>query len=489
MEYPVHMQNLHTPVCDLLGCRYPVVLAGMGGVSRSELVVSVINGGGYGFLGMVREQPELIREEILCVRNGSDREFGVNIIPAATAPGLLESQIAACIDMGVASVCLFWDICPDVIRRLKAAGIIVVHQVGTVEDAERAEKSGCDALIVQGTEAGGHIRGNLPLKNILSRILKVTGLPVLAAGGLVSGSDLVDSLKAGAHGIVLGTAFLASRESYAHDYHKERIVAANADDTIITYLFRINWPFGAKCRVIRNSVSDPGLVNEFANQGNRKVIGEDAGKNIYLYSTDSPLRSTSGSHEVMALYAGAGVQKINKIEPAVKILRRIIAEARAILSQENSANSGPKPPIERIPELESAMHDLLASHRALARVALRSYLSCGSLEVKRYFLSMYLSKVRWSNFIESWLIHRKCNIEYKIDDVYIKAMKIKARMRRLRFLYSVECRLLERIHGILCEVNLPHLQEDLHDMLTCGAGTNSMARKLLKHPGGLRARQ
>ena len=337
MTAPAPLEDLHTPACDLLGCRYPVVLAGMGGVARSDLVAAVTSSGGYGFLGMVRESPDLIRREIHRVRRVCDGGFGVNIIPAATAPGLLQAQMDACIEENIASVCLFWDVYPEVVRRLKAAGIVVVHQVGSVRDAVAAERSGCDALIVQGIEAGGHVRGCLPLKDLLPEILDATRLPVLSAGGLVSGADLVDHLKAGAQGIVLGTAFLVSRESFAHDYHKERVIAANTEDTCLTYLFRINWPFGARCRVIRNSVSGNGPANEFANPGNRKVIGEDAGNRIYLYSTDSPLRSTSGHLEAMALYAGAGVSRISRIEPAQTILRRILDEAAAINELERVA--------------------------------------------------------------------------------------------------------------------------------------------------------
>src|SRR4029077_15566638 len=90
---------LHTPVCDLLGCKYPVVLAGMGGVARSELVAAVTNAGGFGFLGMVREPPSLIRKEVEAVRRATSQRFGVNLIPAATDSGLLERQLHTCIDL------------------------------------------------------------------------------------------------------------------------------------------------------------------------------------------------------------------------------------------------------------------------------------------------------------------------------------------------------------------------------------------------------
>src|SRR5262245_37144414 len=107
--------TLKTAVCDLLGCQYPVVLAGMGGVARSELVAAVSEAGGYGFLGMVREPPDLIRTEIKRVRSATRRNFGVNIIPAATTPDLLAAQVKVLVDEQVPAVALFWDLHADAI--------------------------------------------------------------------------------------------------------------------------------------------------------------------------------------------------------------------------------------------------------------------------------------------------------------------------------------------------------------------------------------
>jgi nitronate monooxygenase len=90
---------LHRPVCDLLGCTHPIVLAGMGGVARSELVAAVTEAGGFSFLGMVREPVDLIRSEVAALRARGIERFGVNLIPAATDPALLEAQISACIDL------------------------------------------------------------------------------------------------------------------------------------------------------------------------------------------------------------------------------------------------------------------------------------------------------------------------------------------------------------------------------------------------------
>ena len=246
---------LHTPVCDMLGCTYPVMLAGMGGVARSELVAAVIKAGGFGFLGMVREPPALIEAEILHVREKTGRPFGVNIIPAATDAALLEAEIATCLALSVPAMTLFWDVQPAVVRRLKDAGVTVVYQIGALDDAKRAEDAGADVLIAQGREAGGHVWGNEPRNRLVANVVPTVSLPVLAAGGIVSGRDLAEALSLGAQGVVIGTAFLATHEAFAHDYHKQRLVDARDGDTLLTTDFHINWPEGAKVRVLNNSVT------------------------------------------------------------------------------------------------------------------------------------------------------------------------------------------------------------------------------------------
>jgi nitronate monooxygenase len=247
--------RLHTPVCDLLGCDYPVVLAGMGGVARSELVVAVTRAGGFGFLGMVRESPALIREEIAKVRAGTERDFGVNLIPAATKPELLEAEIAAVIAERVPVAALFWDLSAAIVKRFRDAGMLVVCQVGTVREAEEAQAAGAQILIAQGVEAGGHVRGRENLARFLPDVIAAVDVPVLAAGGLSSGRDLANVLAAGGQGIVVGTAFLATIESFAHDFHKQSVVEAAPGATVNTDAFIVNWPKGAFVRVLPNSVT------------------------------------------------------------------------------------------------------------------------------------------------------------------------------------------------------------------------------------------
>jgi nitronate monooxygenase len=325
---------MHTPLPErataLLGCRLPIVLAGMGGVSRAELVAAVSRAGGFGFLGMVREPPALIRREVETLRQLGIGRFGVNIIPAATPPALLAQQIDTIIDLHVPVVALFWDIDDRVVVRFRDAGINVVYQVGTVADAVAAEQAGAGMIIAQGVEAGGHVWGREPLRRLLPAIAAKVRIPVLAAGGLGTGGDLVTAMALGADGIVLGTALIAAAESFAHAFHKARLLEASAGDTVLTDIFSINWPPGAAVRVLRSDVTKGARGHVAPDE--RVVIGEEEGRPIFLFSTNSPLRSMTGDFAAMALYAGTGVGRVQTVEPAAKRLTAIAAEADRLLA-------------------------------------------------------------------------------------------------------------------------------------------------------------
>lgn len=324
----------NSPVCELLGCSVPVVLAGMGGVSRSELVAAVTDTGGFGFLGMVREPPELIAGEVEHLRQLGHTRFGVNIIPAATDPVLLEHQVRTCIRLAVPVVGTFWDLNERVTERLREAGILVVHQVGSVDEAIAAERAGVEVIIAQGHEAGGHVRGMRPLRELLPDVAAAVNVPVLAAGGLATGRDLVTAMALGADGIVLGTAMLATSESFAHPHHKQQLLAAEAGDTVLTNCFHINWPPSAPVRVLKSAVTTGARGD--AHTTGKTVIGAEGDRPIYLFSTDSPLRSMTGDFESMALYAGTGVGHITQITGAGNRVRAIVAEADALIAIEHT---------------------------------------------------------------------------------------------------------------------------------------------------------
>lgn len=327
--------SLRTPLCNLLGCEVPVLLAGMGGVSRWELAAAVANAGGYGILGMVREAPSLITEEVTAMQAATDKPFAVNLIPAATEPRLLEAQLACCLDLGVTAFSFFWDVIPHVVERVKQAGCLVLHQVGTIEAARMAEEAGADVIIAQGVEAGGHVHGRSPAFGLAEQILDSTKLPVVISGGITMGSGLATALAMGGSGVQCGTAFLATEESFAHPYHKSRIVEAADGDTVLTDIFVLNWPAGSAVRVIANSVTE-GLKGHYLGHDPdslpREAIARDGDRPRLRFSTDSRLRTTTGDLEAMALYAGQGVVALNDVPPAAARLDAMVAQARHILN-------------------------------------------------------------------------------------------------------------------------------------------------------------
>ncbi|TNF17312.1 MAG: nitronate monooxygenase [Rhodobacteraceae bacterium] len=333
---------LHRPLCDLLGCAVPVLLAGMGGVSRWELAAAVANAGGYGMLGMVREDPDLIEAEVTALQAATDHPFAVNLIPAATDPALLDAQITRCLALGVPAFAFFWDVVPEAVARVKDAGCLVLHQVGTLDAARAAEAAGADVLIAQGVEAGGHVHGRSPMAALTAAILAKTALPVVASGGITDGAGLAAALTLGASGVHCGTAFLATDEAFAHPYHKTRLTEAGGADTVLTDAFVLNWPRGAAVRVIANSVTrglDGRYLGHDPDALPREAIAWDGDQPRLRFSTDSPLRTTTGDLEAMALYAGQGVGAIRDIVPAARRLAEMVAGAEARLTSHN-------PPVE-----------------------------------------------------------------------------------------------------------------------------------------------
>lgn len=335
---------LRSPVCHLLGCDLPILLAGMGGVARSELVAAVSKAGGYGILGMVRETPELIAQNIAAVRAETDRPFAVNLIPSATDPKLLDAELGTCLDLGIPAMCFFWDVVPAAVARAKAAGCLVLHQVGSLKAALAAEAAGADVLIVQGVEAGGHVHGTVGALVLVEQVVRRVRLPVIASGGFATGAGLIAAMALGAEGIHCGTAFLATVESFAHDDHKARVLAAMAEDTVHTDIYALNWPPNTPVRVIRNSVTDAighRLMGHRPDLLPREVIAREEGRPLLRYSTDSPLRTTTGDLEAMAAYAGQSAALIDTLPTAAARIATIMDEARTALARLAALTGGP----------------------------------------------------------------------------------------------------------------------------------------------------
>ncbi|KWF93033.1 2-nitropropane dioxygenase [Burkholderia diffusa] len=457
------VQILHRPVCDLLGCAWPIVLAGMGGVARAELASAVSAAGGFGFLGMVREPVALIRREVERVRAATERPFGVNLIPASTPPELLDAQIDACIELRVPVVALFWDVMPGVVRRLRDAGVRVVHQVGSLDDARAAEAAGAQALIAQGREAGGHVRGDRPLAELLPEVMRATRLPVLAAGGIVDGADVAAAMALGAQGAVMGTAFIATHESFAHAYHQQRIVDAREGDTLLTDIFHINWPRGARVRVLPSSVTRGERGDPFGEE--RVVIGDEEGRPIYLFSTDSPLRTMTGDFEAMALYAGTGAGRIRAIESAGDVLRRIVRDAAAIV-EKGAATSSAVDANEDRTALLAALDELLEAERAGARVASETAAEVTEdAELHRLIAHVRQDEAHWCSVLVDAIRTLGATPSRATGAFYEKAMAIDDLTERMAFLNRGQRWVVRKLQALLPTLGDPDIHHALSLML------------------------
>ena len=211
-----------------------------GGTAGPELAAAVSNAGGLGVLGMGGLPPPVIREEIrsapLAHEETLRREHH-------SRRSLEEGQVEICVEEKVPLLILFWGDPKPFVAKVRGTATRLVIQCGSVDEAKAAADAGVDAVMIQGVEAGGHVKGTTALSIALPAVVDaVKPLPVIAAGGVADGRGLAAALQLGAQAVSIGTRFLCSQESAALRAYKERIVRAKAEDTVHTLLFDIGWP-------------------------------------------------------------------------------------------------------------------------------------------------------------------------------------------------------------------------------------------------------
>lgn len=237
-------------LCDI---DVPIFQAGLGGVAGPDLAAAVSQAGGLGHLGCIRRSAADVRAWIRATRERTDRPFGVNLVPPGGGPDGFEAQLAVVLEERPRVLSLFWGDFSAVIPRAKAAGIVTMVQVGSITEARKAARDGADIIIAQGIEAGGHVRGKIGLLALLPAVIEAAApLPVLAAGGIADASAVDTVLRLGAAGAWVGTRFVASHESLAHDIYKQRLVAAHTDDTYHGHFYSYGWKLGTPYRAIRS---------------------------------------------------------------------------------------------------------------------------------------------------------------------------------------------------------------------------------------------
>jgi nitronate monooxygenase len=313
-----------TAFTRLVGCRVPVQLTAMGGgVTTTELIAAVCSAGGLGMLQ--RGAAPALSPRIEELEQAGATPFGVNFVPP------LGQGTDADVDLAASRARLveffYSDPDPRVVKRVHAGGALASWQVGSVEEARRAVEAGCDLIVVQGVEAGGHVRGTTALLPLLSAVLDIVQVPVVAAGGIVTGRSVGAALAAGAAAVRVGTRLLATTESGAHPDYVAALLAAGDDPTVLTSAFSVGWP-DAPHRVLRAA-----LVAAEAFDGDTvgtlTVGGEQ--KPLPRLSARTPSRDVSGTVTAMALYAGQGVGQFSDVTSAAQVVAELSEQAAALL--------------------------------------------------------------------------------------------------------------------------------------------------------------
>ena len=295
----------------------------MGGVAMPPLVLAVAEAGGLGMLGGVMLPPPVLAGMLDDLAARTRGAFGVNFL----MPFL--DRDAVPIAAARARVVEFFYGEPEVglVETVHAGGALACWQVGSLGEAVAAARAGCDLIVAQGTEAGGHVRGRVGLLPLLNAVLDAVAIPVIAAGGIGTARDVAAALAAGAAGVRVGTRFVAATECDAHPEYVAALVAAGAEDTVLTERFSVMWP-DAPHRVLRSAVAaaetcPDDVVGEMELGGSRQPLPR--------FAVACPTRTTTGTIAAMALYAGESVGAVRGTMPAADIVHELMDGAERLL--------------------------------------------------------------------------------------------------------------------------------------------------------------
>ena len=320
---------LRTPVCEDLGIEVPIMQAAIWPATSPELVAAVSRAGGLGSIGSVFESAESVEKQVARVRELTDRPFAVNHV----VPILDEEAFEATLEARPAVVSMALGDPGELVERAHAAGAKVIHQVHTVEQAHRVAGLGVDAVIAQGSEAGGQgmVLGVGAMALIPQVVDAVDPIPVLAAGGVADGRGLAAALVLGAQGANVGTRFLASDEASADDTWKRAIIQTKSEDVVRFKVFneilppRSDRAYETVPRVMRTAFVEKwqGRPEEASRQSERL--------RAELMSAIKERRP----HELLP-FTGQTAGMVHDVLPAAEIVRMMVAEAEQALERANA---------------------------------------------------------------------------------------------------------------------------------------------------------
>ena len=323
-----------TAFTKLVGCRVPVQLAAMGGgVTTPELAAAVSRAGGLGMLQRNDSRP--LADRISELEQDGAGPYGVNfVLHSFGRADHADVELAA---SHARLVEFFWGDPDDrLVAMVHSGGAIASWQIGSVDEAQRAVDAGCEMVVAQGVEAGGHVRGTTGLLPLLAGVLDAVDVPVLAAGGIATARSMAAVLAAGAAGVRVGTRFLATVESGAHPGYVSALLTADGDATVLTEAFSVGWP-EAPHRVLRSAVA---AAEAFDSPIVGTVQNPAGAVNLPRLAARTPSREVRGTIAAMALYAGQGVGQITQVMPASQVVAELTEGAQRLLERWHTGVNG-----------------------------------------------------------------------------------------------------------------------------------------------------
>ena len=306
----------NNPVTKLLKIKYPIIQGGMAWVADADLASAVSNGGGLGIIAAANMPPELLERQIIKIRTLTDKPFGLNImLMSPTADDALE--LAARHNVPVVTTGA--GLPGKVLEKLKPLGTTVIPVVASVSHAERIAKQGADAVIAEGTEAGGHI-GEITTMNLVPQIVDAVDIPVIAAGGIADGRGAAAAFVLGASGVQVGTRFVCAEECNVHINYKQKIVKANDRATAVT-----GRSLGHPVRAIKNK-----FIKQYEELEKRGAPAEELEA---LGAGKLRLAVVEGDTEMGSLMSGQSAGLVRAIEPAAVIIESIVSQMNNIFSE------------------------------------------------------------------------------------------------------------------------------------------------------------
>ena len=303
--------KISNEVTNLFKIEYPIIQAGMVWVSGWKLASAVSNNGGVGLIGAGSMKPELLREHIRNCINATDKPFGVNI---PLLRGDAEKLVNVTIEENVKIVFTSAGHPGKFIDILKKNDITVVHVVPSLKFAKKAESVGCDAIVGEGVEAGGHNGADeITTFCLIPELVDSLNIPVIAAGGIADGRGILAALSLGAEGVQIGTRFAATVESSAHPNYKKTLLEARENDTVLI-LKKVGLT-----RVIKNQFSDSAVQLEQSGSRKEELLNLLGEKREQLGIFEGDLNNGM-------IEAGQGIGQIDKILTVKELFKKLITE-------------------------------------------------------------------------------------------------------------------------------------------------------------------